>query len=112
MITLPQYTRQDTTILLSILTPGVVMLNLLLFGTAYFLDIRLFFSATAITFIVMALSWIAHTWVAVTLRSRFSQEGEAKKRITLAIFLFLLMTGCTISVLFWGYDAMHFLIMN
>src|SRR5688500_5704018 len=107
MFKLPQYTRQDKTILLAVLTPGVIFLNLLLFGYRYLNDFWLFSAATLITFLVMAVSWISHTWVAVTLRQRFAGDTEARKRISLALFLFLLMTGCTISALFWGYDAVH-----
>jgi len=57
----------------------------------------------------MAGSWMIHTWVAVTLRYRFSKEKEMPKRIIIANFLFILMTGLTLTFLFWGYDSINFL---
>jgi len=109
MITIPQYTRQDRKILLGVLTPGIVVLNLLIFGTRYLQEWKVFLFATPFTFAIMSVSWIMHTWVAVTLRNRFTAENDSPKRIVIAIVLFLTMTGVTISVLFWGYNAIRFM---
>ena len=109
MIKLPQYTRHDLSILISVLTPAVIVLNVLLFGSAYFRDLSIFVIATIITGITLTASWLLHTWVAVTLRNRFSGERESAKRITIAILLFIIMTSLTLSLLFWGYNSFTFL---
>jgi two-component system, LytTR family, sensor kinase len=110
MIKLPRYTKkQDTRILFSVLCPAVIALNLLLFGLRYFTEFRVFVLATIVTFSIMAASWLAHTWVAVTLRNRFSNENDLALRVFIAIFLFIIMTGLTLSLLFWGYDSAQFL---
>jgi two-component system, LytTR family, sensor kinase len=109
MIKLPEYTKHDLSIFISIMTPAIIVLNVLFFGSAYFKDVSIFILATLITGITLSASWVLHTWVAVTLRNRFSGEKESAKRITIAILLFMIMTSLTLSLLFWGYNSFTFL---
>ena len=108
MIKLPQYTKKDVLILIGFLPVFAILLNYLLFGRRYFSDLGLFFSAGIITFVIMTGSWIAHTWVAVILRNRFSSEHEMVRRLAIAVSLFIIMTGITLTILFWGYDYFNF----
>src|SRR5436190_22300071 len=87
MINLPQYTRKDVWIFLAVCVPHVIFLNCLLFGKRYFLETSVLIAASVVTFIIMSISWHLHTWVAVTLRNRFS-DGELVKRTVIAVILF------------------------
>ncbi len=109
MINLPQYTKKDRWIFLSVCVPHVIFLNILLFGKRYFTDITVFVAATMFTFIIMASSWHLHTWVAVTLRNRFSKDSDLVKRMAIAVVLFILMTGIIVTMIFYGYNYFHFL---
>lgn len=109
MIKLVQYTSKDSIIQASLLVPFVIVLNYLLFGSRYIFEGRVFLLGTLATFIIMAASWQCHTWVAVVLRQRFSRDRETIKRLFIAIILFIIMTGITISILFLGYDYIRFL---
>jgi hypothetical protein len=106
---LPHYTKHDFSIFIWVMTPAIIVLNVLLFGSAYFRDLSTFIFASVVTTITLSLSWILHTWVAVTLRNRFNNENESPKRITIAILLFTIMTSLTLSLLFWGYGSFDFI---
>lgn len=109
MFKLAQYTKRDNWIFLAVIIPFVVWLNYLLFGKKYFAGPLTFLAASACTFLIMGISWQFQTWVAVTLRSRFRREAELIKRLAIGIFLFILITAVTLTILFWGYDYIHFL---
>lgn len=85
-----------------------VVLNYVLFGTRYFKELSVFLVAGAVTFIILALAWMAHGWVAVTLRNRLPKEKDTNKRLVIAIAIFSLMTAVTLTLVFWGYDYINF----
>jgi two-component system LytT family sensor kinase len=89
--------------------PFMILINYLLFGKRYLLDGRVFLAATAVTALILTFSWQAHIWVAETLRNRFPRDRDMIRRLTLVIFLFVLMTWVTLTLIFWGYDYFHFL---
>ncbi len=96
-------------IMTGVLIPWTVLMNTIMFGGEYYSSYGGFASASIITFTVMALSWQVHTWIAVTLRERFPQEKQNVIRLSFAIFLFLLVTGLVITLLYWMYDITDFL---
>ena len=99
-----QYTSKDTQILFAVLIPMTVLLNYVLFGNRYFGELQVLILGSIITFVILGISWMAHGWVAVTLRNRLPLEEETNKRLFIAICLFSLMTGITLTLVFWGYD--------
>ncbi len=109
---IPKYTSREALIMVSILTPATVAFNSLLFGEKYYTQASIFFPATLLTFLLLALSWQLHTIVALILKSRLPEEHQTNKRITLAILMFLLMTSLNITLIFYGYDYIHFLGYN
>ncbi len=109
MINLIRYTKKDTWIFLAVCIPHVILLNTLLFGKRYFTEALVFVAASIVTFIILALSWYLHTWIAVTLRNRFSNDRDLIKRMAIAIVLFTLMTGIIVTMLFYGYSYFHFM---
>ena len=103
-----RYTSKDTQILLAVLIPMTLVLNYVLFGTRYFKELSVFLIAGAVTFVILALAWMAHGWVAVTLRNRLPNENDTNKRLVIAIAIFSIMTAVTLTLVFWGYDYINF----
>jgi len=85
-----------------------VVLNYVLFGTRYFKELPVFLISGAVTFIILSLAWMAHGWVAVTLRNRLPKEKDTNKRLVIAITIFSIMTAVTLTLIFWGYDYINF----
>ena len=85
-----------------------LVLNYVLFGTRYFKELSVFLIAGAVTFVILALAWMAHGWVAVTLRNRLPNENDTNKRLVIAIAIFSIMTAVTLTLVFWGYDYINF----
>lgn len=106
---LPQYTRQDLKIFLGVMPLIVIIFNVLLFGKRYFTELKTFCLASLATFIIIACLWQSLTWVAVTVRNRFSKDAELIKRMGIAIFLIILISWLTMTIIFLGYDHFHFL---
>lgn len=109
MIKLPRYTKRDTRILLAFLVPFALILNYLLFDNLYFTDIGVFVAATLVTFFIQTLSWLMHTWVATTVRNRFIRDRDMIKRMAISLFLFIIMTGITLTLIFYGYGYVNFM---
>lgn len=109
MINLPLYAKKDSLIFIGISVPFAILLNFLLFGRRYYLERNVFIGATVVTLLIMSLSWKAHMWVSLTLTNRFPRDKDIIKRVSIAIFLFTLMSGVTLTILFWGYDYFRFL---
>ena len=95
--------------MLAMLSPVVLVMNLLLFGKSYFGSLSVFLPATVVTYVLMGLSWQMHTAVAVYLRHRFPTDEQMVKRLSIAIFTFILLTGLSTTLLFYGYDYFDFL---
>ncbi len=89
--------------------PYTIFLNNVLFGQAYFNDLGNFLLATIVLAPIMsAFFLVCSTW-AVFLRFRFPLETEAKKRMSLAIGTFILMSAVTLSILLRVYEYFNFL---
>jgi two-component system LytT family sensor kinase len=80
-----------------------------LFASKYFTDLKIFLPASLSTSIIMACSWQLLTWIAVMMRNRFPKDHDLLKRLSIALFIFIILTALTISVIFWGYDHFNFL---
>jgi len=87
----------------------VALLNLLLFGGRYFTDWKVFVFSSLVTFIIISACWISLTWVAVTVRDRFSDNSSMIKRLTITLFFITLITALTLTILFYGYAQFKFL---
>src|SRR3954471_9603867 len=106
---LPQYTKRDW-LIFSIGMPVIVLIiNFFLFATKYFTDLKVFLLASLSTFMIMTRSWQLLTWIAVMMRNRFPKYHDLLKRLSIALFIFIILTALTISAIFWGYDYFNFL---
>jgi sensor histidine kinase YesM len=87
----------------------VVLFNFLLYGKRLFTDLAVFCFAGIVTFIIITCLWQSLTWVAVTVRNRFPKDSDLIKRMGLAIFLIILISELTMTIIFLGYDYFHFM---
>jgi len=108
-VNLPQYTQNDKWIFLGAMPLIVMALNLLLFGGRYFSEWPVFVVASIVTFIVIAACWLFLTWVAVTIRDRFSDDRKIGIRMAITLFFITLITALTLTTLFYGYTRFRFL---
>jgi two-component system, LytTR family, sensor kinase len=106
---LPQYTKKDIWIFLGIMPPLVVMLNFLLYGKRLFTELPVFVFAGIVTGIILTIVWQCLTWVAVTVRNRFNKDGDLIRRMVLAMFLIILISELSLTIIFLGYDYFHFM---
>lgn len=88
--------------------PMAVLINHFLYGTRYFQEAGLLFSATAVTFIFLAFAFILYGFVAVSLRNRFPEEEQSFKRMGICLSIFFLMSAVYISLLLIIYDSVRF----
>ena len=104
---LPTYTNRDTRIFLSAMPFIVIAMNWLLFGNIYFSSLRIFFTGTIITMVLITILWHVLTWVAVTVRNRFSQDKEMIKRLVFTISIIIMITWLALTIMFQLYDQLR-----
>ena len=105
---LPRYTTKDYMVLLWVILPFSIVLNAFIFGKMYFSSIKIFALATLISGIAFCIDFIICGAVAVALKSRFPNEKQLAKRLTLMIFTFLIISGLFLFSMFKGYEAIGF----
>jgi sensor histidine kinase YesM len=108
MLKLPKFVNNNFWIFFGLLIPLVLFINLLLFGSRYFFDVKVSLAASLITMSVLGVSWQIHAWVARTLRRRFSKDNELFGRVGFGALVFVLLSAITITSLFYGYDFIGF----
>lgn len=106
---LPQYTQKDIWIFLAVMPPMVITFNFLLYGKRLFTDLSVFFFAGLATGIIVTVLWQSLTWVALTIRNRFNKDSDLIKRMILAMFVIILISELTLTIIFLGYDYFHFM---
>ncbi|MBN8865656.1 MAG: histidine kinase [Sphingobacteriales bacterium] len=106
MIKLPRYTSNDLPIMLGTIVPFTVLLNWVIFGSAYFTDWRTLLPASLISGIVLIFSFIGYGHIALAFRNRFKDDTQFLKRVVLQILLFLLMTALILVGLFSLYSLL------
>ncbi len=89
--------------------PVTMLINYLLFGEDYVTSFGIFWQATLVTGAFFCLGYVFFGMVAISLRSRFPGEKDALRRISISIFLFVLMSGVYISLLLRAFDMFGFL---
>jgi len=88
--------------------PFGMVLNILIFGKLYFSNWGLFILATIITIFLSCIDFIICGGIAVLLKQRFPQDAHVKKRLSLMIVIFLIISGLFLYFLFSGYEWIHF----
>lgn len=101
--------KNDLLIMVVVLVPWTIFLNLLLLGVPYFLSLSGFIAGSLYTFALHALAWQIQSWIAVTLRNRFPREQHNTVRLWFTVFLYMLITCLSVTLLYWLYDITDFL---
>jgi len=110
VIRLPQYTKKDVWIFAFVMPFVVMLVNVMLFDERYFTDIQLFLFSSLIVLLVISITWILFTLIAVLLRNRFTEDKDIMKRNWISIFFFALIGSLSYTAIFYGYD--HFKLFN
>ena len=105
---LPQYTSKDYIIMAWTMLPFAVVLNILIFGKQYFSGFGIFVFATLITSVAACFDFILCGSIAVILKRRLPLDSQVKKRLTLMIIIFIIISGLFLYSLFSGYAFTRF----
>lgn len=105
---LPKYTGKDYQVMMWVMTPFSIVLNLFIFGKAYYSSWWQFLLATLITVVACSIDFIICGFVAVALKARFPSEKQLNKRLSLMIVMFLIITGLFLFLMFSGYETIGF----
>lgn len=93
-------------ILLGII-PFTVLLNWIIFGSAYFASPKLGLAGSAISFIVCFSLFLLCRHIIQLLRFRFPSDDQFIKRVLIQVLVFLLMSGLVLVALFALYRRLE-----
>lgn len=100
---------KDIKVLLFIRPPFMVLLCYVLWGRAYFSDLKIFIPATAVAIMVTVITWRLHIYADHFLRKRFFNTNHTVKRIFLSVLFHFVIASVFITLLFLWADALRFL---
>ena len=107
-IKLPQYTTKDYFIMVWTMVPFTLVINVLIFGKAYFSSLMQFLLATLITMAASCVDFTICGGVAVALKKRFPLDREVRKRLGIMIGVFIIISGLFLYFLFTFYELIGF----
>ena len=108
-IKLPLYTSKDYNVLAIVLLPITLIINVVVFGPAYYSGGIAFVFPTFITAIAFSIHFTICGAVAVSWKKRFPDESHLLKRLTAMIFSFFFISGLLLYSIFKGYEFFPFL---
>ncbi|HUS01086.1 MAG TPA: histidine kinase [Chitinophagaceae bacterium] len=88
------------------------VLNYLLFGDRIYTDERIWLYSFPVIFLQGLVSWYLHIAVMYWLRIKFPLLKQTSKRLSILALAHISMTFLTFVILFYTYDAVHFLDYN
>lgn len=106
---LPRYTSKDYLVLAFVLLPVTLVINSVIFGSAYYRNGAHFFFATALTAAGFTVHFITCSWVALQMKKRFPSEKQVGTRLAMMITGFILLSGLFLFTFFKGYENFSFL---
>ena len=107
-IDIPKYTRKDLPIMLGSMLVLTLIINYFLFD-AYFSELYVFVWSTLVTFSILVPTFLSYGIIAISLRSRFPDDTQTPRRLSICIGVFLLLSAVIIALLLMGYETTHFL---
>lgn len=105
----PEYSKHDTRIAMFIMPPYVLVINYLLFGKRYFTELPVFLKSTLIFLAVGFVMYKLISLFAIAIRGRLPHRRDALKRGFYLVVTAFVVTASVITILFWGYDYIHFM---
>ena len=103
------YSKNEWMIMFIILPPIAVGINFVLYGFRYFSELRVLLLATLATLGILILIYISCGMVAGIMQYRFPKYSQTFKRIGISLVILTLITVAGITIIFLGYDYIHFL---
>ena len=88
--------------------PFSMVINILIFGKAFFSSWGQFIFASLITMAASCVDFIICGGVAVILKKRFPLDREVRKRLSLMIGIFIIISGLFLYFLFSFYELINF----
>jgi sensor histidine kinase YesM len=101
---LPQYSGKDYVVLAATLLPLTIALNSILFGSSYFMNWKIFLTATFLTAFIFSIDFIICGAIAMMLKKRMPEEEQTPRRIFLMIVSFIALSGIFLVTIFNGYE--------
>lgn len=95
--------------MLVIVPVGAVLFNCIVFGLAFFTDLKRFLGATLLAMVAIGAYFALCGGVAVLLKGRFPSEEAVGKRLSLMILTFLVMSGLFLYALLHLYEKIPML---
>ncbi|CCH52070.1 Inner membrane protein yehU [Fibrisoma limi BUZ 3] len=105
---MPQFTKQDTWIALSLLPVYYGLMNYFLFGARYIQRLDIFLLSTLVTVLIWTPIYFLHAVPAIYLRNRFPEIRHTWLRLLFALSAHILMSWATVLLFFYGYDWIGF----
>lgn len=94
---------------ISLMPVLALALNLLLFGPRVWVDSRIWLISYPLICLQGLISWYLHVVVMHWLRIRFPHIRQTSTRLTLLALVHVSLTFITFAIIFYSYDALHFL---
>ena len=91
------------------MVPFSIVLNIIIFGQAYFSTWGQFILATLITTATAFVNYVLFIGIAVIIKRRLPSDEHVKKRLALTIFIYLIISGLFLYCLFTLYAVIRFL---
>jgi two-component system, LytTR family, sensor kinase len=104
---LPQYSGKDYLVLSWFAGPFTISTNSLMLGTRYFTDYKIFVTATAAAAADFSIGFTICSAIGVLLKRYIREEGIGL-RLLIMTFIFLIITGIFLQILFRGYQHIPF----
>ncbi|RYZ44429.1 MAG: hypothetical protein EOP49_27170, partial [Sphingobacteriales bacterium] len=111
-MTILKYSSKERLIGALIIPPIAVVLNCMLFGSAYFKGWPQFFWPLLITMATVLVIYTLCSMVAVILLNHFPLYSQTFKRIGIGIACYVIIMVIAITILFFGYDYIRVMGLN
>lgn len=104
----PQYSGKDQLVFKTIILPYTLCMNFVIFGSQYVSSVLFFLAVSAVTIIAFTLFFIGCGTVAVLIKNRFPTEEQVNIRLSIIIFIVLLLSALFLLLLFRFYEAVPY----
>ena len=101
---LPQYSGKDYLVLAITILPITLAINSIIFGSRYFTQAGIFFTATLLTAIIFSIDFTLCGFVATSLKKRMPDEKQTPRRLFYMIVCFVTFSGIFLLTVFHGYE--------
>lgn len=102
------YTKKDRWLILIMVPPTALLFNYLIFGDHYFDRLDIVICSVFITGFITVACWHILLDIALRMQMRYPLYSQTFKRLVFSLLLYIIITAFTITLVFLGYDLIHF----